>query len=229
MQETALIVGAGSGLSASLTRLFTSQGMKVALASRDTSKLVALCDETGARAIKCDARDATEVKRLFDQLKVEFVDLSVLVYNARVFALGPIVDLDPADVAENLEISAFGAFLVAQQAAKVMLARGGGTMLFTGATASVKANARSAPFAMGKFALRGLTQSLARELGPQGIHVCHFVMDGMFRTVPEPMGGETPDSTMEPDEIAKVYLGVIRQHRSTWTAEMDMRPWVEKY
>jgi NAD(P)-dependent dehydrogenase (short-subunit alcohol dehydrogenase family) len=179
--STALIVGAGSGLSASLARLFAREGLRVALAARQTDKLAELCRETGARAFACDATHPDEVKRLFDGVEAEIGAPDVVVYNASGRARGPLLDLVAEDVERAIAVSAFGAFLVAQQAVRRMLPRKHGAVLFTGASASVKGYAQSAPFAMGKFALRGLAQSMARELAPQGIHVAHFVIDGAIR------------------------------------------------
>src|SRR5205807_2231313 len=176
--KVALIVGAGEGLSASLARLFAREGIKVALAARKIEKLGALCTATGARAFACDATNADDVERLFGQVEREIGAPDLVVYNASGRARGPFTDLVAADVAQAIAVSAFGGFLVAQQAVNRMLPNKHGAILFTGASASVKGYAQSAPFAMGKFALRGLAQSMARELSPQGIHVAHFVIDG---------------------------------------------------
>src|SRR5262245_25087076 len=172
--ERVLIVGAGQGLSAALARLFTREGMRAALAARDPGDLAALCKETGAHAFTCDATDAAQVRRLFSDVDKTIGEPDVVVYNASGRVRGPVVDLDPAEVERALAVTAFGGFLVAQQAARRMLARKRGAILFTGASASVKGYPQSAPFAMGKFALRGLAQSMARELAPQGIHVAHL-------------------------------------------------------
>ena len=222
----ALIVGVGPGLSASLARLFAREGMRIALASRRSEALEGLCRETGATAHRCDAVDRGEVDKLFQQVTAEQA-LDVVVYNPSGRARGPLIDLDPADVERTLMVTAFGGFLVGQAAARHMLPRQQGAILFTGASASVKGYPQSAPFAMGKFALRGLAQSMARELGPQGIHVAHFVIDGTIR-----IPGRTessPDSMLDPDAIAANYLHVLRQARSAWTAEVELRPWVERF
>jgi NAD(P)-dependent dehydrogenase (short-subunit alcohol dehydrogenase family) len=223
---TALIVGAGDGLSASLTRLLRKTGLEVALASRHPDKLAALCDETGASAYACDAQDEGQVAALFCAVETRSGSPDVVVYNASARARGALVSLAPDDVRRTLMISAFGGFLVAQRAATKMLDKGFGAILFTGASASVKGYAQSAPFAMGKFALRGLAQSMARELAPKGIHVAHFVIDGAIR----PRGRSDPDdSTLDPDAIASTYLGVLAQPRSAWTWEVELRPWVERF
>lgn len=226
--EHALIVGAGTGLSASLARLFSSVGMQVALAAREPKKLGVLCAQTHARAFACDAANETDVSRLFSEIDSSIGEPDVVVYNASARVRGPFLDLDPAEVGRTLAITAYGAFLVAQQAAKRMLPKGRGAIFFTGASASVKGYAQSAAFAMGKFAVRGLAQSLARELAPQGIHIAHFVIDG---AIAQP-GRAQPngvDSLLDPDAIAASYLNVLRQPRSAWTWEMALRPWVEKF
>ena len=227
--KTALIVGAGEGLSASLARLFTREGIRVALAARKTEKLGALCTETGARAFACDATSADDVERLFGQVEREIAAPDLVVYNASGRARGAFTDLAPADVANAIAVSAFGGFLVAQQAVKRMLPGRHGAILFTGASASVKGYAQSAPFAMGKFALRGLAQSMARELSPQGIHVAHFVIDGGIRSAARTEPADRPDSMLDPDAIALSYWNVLQQPRSAWSWELELRPWVEKF
>ena len=227
----ALIVGAGSGLSASLARLLAADGFKVGLAARNVGKLEALAAETGAILHACDASRPADVEALFARMEPALGGSpDVVVYNASGRVRGPVVDLDPADVAQALMVSAYGAFLVAQAAARRMLPHRHGAILLTGASASQKGFAGSAPFAMGKFALRGLGQSLARELQPQGIHVAHFVIDGAIRNPAR--GGEppdAPDSHLDPDAIARAYRDVLRQDRSAWTSELELRPWTERF
>jgi NAD(P)-dependent dehydrogenase (short-subunit alcohol dehydrogenase family) len=227
--EAALIVGAGEGISASLARLFARQGLRVALAARNIGKLEALCAETGARAFACDATDAGDVARLFAEVEQAIGALDVVVYNASQRARGPFVELAPADVAQSIAVSAFGGFLVAQQGLQRMLPKRHGALLFTGASASIKGFAQSAPFAMGKFALRGMAQSLAREFAPQGIHVAHFVIDGAIRSSVRAEPADKPDSMLDPDAIALNYWNVLQQPRSAWSSEVEIRPWVEKF
>jgi NAD(P)-dependent dehydrogenase (short-subunit alcohol dehydrogenase family) len=227
--KIALIVGAGEGLSASLARLFSREGIRVALAARHIEKLGALCAETGARAFACDATEPDEVERLFGLVEREIGVPDLVVYNAGARAGGAFVDLVPAEVAQAIAVSAYGGFLVAQQAAIRMLPNTHGAILFTGASASVKGYPQSAPFAMGKFALRGLAQSMARELSPQGIHVAHFVIDGGIRSTVRTEPTDRPDSMLDPDAIALSYWSVLHQPRSAWTWEMELRPWVEKF
>jgi NAD(P)-dependent dehydrogenase (short-subunit alcohol dehydrogenase family) len=227
--KTALIVGAGEGLSASLARLFASKEIRVALAARKIEKLGALCHETGARAYPCNAAEPDDVERLFGLVEREIAAPDLVVYNASARARGPFLDLVPAEVAQAIMVSAFGGFLVAQQAARRMLPNRHGAILFTGASASVKGYAQSAPFAMGKFGLRGLAQSLARELSPQGVHVAHFVIDGGIRSAARTEPADRPDSMLDPDAIALSYWNVLQQPRSAWSWEVELRPWVEKF
>jgi NAD(P)-dependent dehydrogenase (short-subunit alcohol dehydrogenase family) len=227
--KTALIVGAGGGLSASLARLFAGEGIRVALAARKIEKLGELCTQTGAKAFACDASNADEVERLFGLVEREIATPDIVVYNASGRARGAFVDLVAADVAEAITVSAFGGFLVAQQAARRMLPNKHGAILLTGASASVKGYAQSAPFAMGKFALRGMAQSMARELSPQGIHVAHFVIDGGIRSAARTEPADRPDSMLDPDAIALSYWNVLQQPRSAWAWEVELRPWVEKF
>ena len=231
MVKSALIVGAGRGISASFARLLARDGYRVALAARDTAKLADLVKATDASAHACDATDAVQVAALFDDVVHSLGVPDLVLYNASARARGPLVDLEPAEVEHALRVSAYGGFLVGQQAAKHMLPRGSGAIFFTGASASVKGYAQSAPFAMGKFALRGLAQSMARELQPKGIHVAHFVIDGGVRN---PASGrveavDTPDSFLDPDAIAQTYLAVLKQPRSAWSLEVELRPWVERF
>ena len=219
----ALIIGAGDGLCASLARLLAREGYTVALAARNTAKLAALAAETGAATRACDAADAAQVAALFEAEG----DAEVVVYNPSYRTRGPIAGLDPAEVQKSLQVCAFGGFLAVREAARRMLAAGHGTILLTGASAGVKGYAQSAPFAMGKFALRGLAQSAARELHPQGVHVGHIVIDGGIRSTLHPDSGQ--DSLLDPDAIAASYLQLIRQPRNAWSWEIEIRPWVEKF
>ena len=205
------------------------KGLRVAVAARDAEKLAPLCAETGAKSFACDAVDPDQVARLFEEVEGRIGAPDVVVYNASGRLRGPLVNLVPAEVEQALGVSAFGGFLVAQQAVRRMLPKGFGAILFTGASASVKGYAQSAPFAMGKFALRGLAQSMAREFAPQGIHVAHFVIDGAIRNPGRSEAPDKPDSMLDPDAIAETYLHVLRQPRSAWTWEIELRPWVERF
>src|SRR6266545_7106674 len=218
--NTALIVGAGSGLSASLARALAKENIKVALAARTTGDLDGLVKEVGARAFACDATKRGDVDKLFADVDASLGAPDIVVYNASFRTRGPFVELDPADVEKTIAVTAFGAFLVAQQAARRMLPKNHGAILFTGASAGVKGYPQSAPFAMGKFALRGLAQSMARELHPQGIHVAHVVVDGGISSARRPVPPDKPDSLLDPDAIADTYLHLIRQPRSAWSWEV---------
>ena len=229
--EIALIVGAGSGLSASLARLFAKEGLRVVVAARDTAKLAPLVKETAALPVTCDATDAAQVEAMLSAVEAKWGVPDLVVYNAGYRVRGPLVSLDPREVERTIAITGYAGFVVAQAAAKRMLSRGSGAIFFTGASASVKGYAESAPFAMGKFALRGLAQSMARELAPKGIHVAHFVIDGgISRGAADSRASvRGADGMLLPDEIAKNYLHVFRQHRSAWTWEVELRPWSERF
>jgi NAD(P)-dependent dehydrogenase (short-subunit alcohol dehydrogenase family) len=229
MARTALIVGAGDGISASFARALAGEGFRVGLAARRLDKLAGLRDEIDGVVFGCDAAQASAVERLFSEVDAQLGALDVVLYNPSYRIRGPLVELDPAEAEKALAVSAFGAFLVAQQAARRMLRQGGGAILFTGASASVKGYARSAAFAMGKFALRGLAQSMARELAPQNIHVVHFVIDGGVRSARRQEPEDRPDSLLDPDAIARTYLAILEQPRSAWTWEVELRPWVEPF
>ncbi len=227
----ALIVGVGPGLSASLARLVAQRGGRVVLAARTTGKLAGLAGETGAKLVACDATQPSQVETLFKEAEAHFGIPELVVFNASYRVRGPIAGLDAKEVERTLAVSAYAGFLVGQAAAKAMLGRGSGSIFFTGASASVKGYAESAPFAMGKFALRGLAQSMARELSPKNIHVAHFVIDGGIQAPgSDPRAaGRGEDGMLLPDEIAKAYLSFHEQHRSAWAWEIELRPWVEKF
>jgi len=229
--NSALIVGAGPGLSASVAKRLSEKGVRVALAARSMKTISALAGEIGGRAYRCDAREPDAVAALFEAVHEDIGSPEFVLYNASGRVRGPVAELDPETVEQALLVSAFGGFLVAQQAAKRMIPLRRGAIFVTGASASVKGFARSAPFAMGKFALRGLAQSLARELQPQNIHVAHFVIDGGIRADGAPSGDAASDADdrLDPDAIADSYMAVLGQHRSAWTFEMTLRPWVESF
>jgi NAD(P)-dependent dehydrogenase (short-subunit alcohol dehydrogenase family) len=227
--RTALIVGAGSGISASVARGLAAAGLSVGLAARNIEKLAALAAETRAQTFAVDATDPAAVTRLFGEADTRLGEPDIVLYNASARAHGPIAELNPEAVRKAVEVSAFAGFLVVQQAARRMIPHGRGAILLTGASASVKGYPLSAAFAMGKFALRGLAQSTARELGPKGIHVAHFVIDGGVRGARRQDPADRPDSTLDPDAIAQTYLDALRQPRSAWSLEVELRPWVETF
>src|SRR5262245_37198745 len=228
MNKTAVVVGAGSGLSAAIVRALSKDGYRCTVAARNTDKLAALCTETGATSIRCDVGKRSDVDALFKALDASGPP-GVVIYNPSARVRGPLVELDPDKVAEALAITALGGFLVGQAAAKRMLPAKEGTILFTGASASVKGYAQSASFAMGKFALRGLVQSMARELQPQGIHVAHVVIDGGIRSATRAVPADNPDSLLAPEGIAESYMHLIRQPRNAWSWEIEVRPWDERF
>jgi NAD(P)-dependent dehydrogenase (short-subunit alcohol dehydrogenase family) len=225
----ALIVGVGSGLSASLAHLFAKSGMKVTVAARRLENLAALAKEVGGKAFTCDASKREQVVKLFADVEAAGGAPDVVIYNASYRTRGPFVELEPAEVEKSIAVTAFGAFLVAQEAAKRMVPKGHGAIFLTGASAGVKGYPQSAPFAMGKFALRGMAQSMARELSPQGVHVIHVVVDGGIRSARRVEPPDKPDSMLDPDAIAQSYLDLLRQNRSAWSWEIEVRPWVEKF
>ena len=224
----ALIVGAGAGLSAALARAFAKEGLAIALAARSTEDLGALAGEIGAQVFACDASRRADVERLFGDLDAKGAP-DVVAYNASYRTRGPIAELDAGEVEKSVQVSALGGFYVAQAAVRRMLPARHGAILFTGASASVKGYAQSAPFAMGKFALRGLAQSMARELAPQGIHVAHVVVDGGIRSERRVEPADKPDSMLDPDAIAASYVHLLRQPKSAWSWEIEVRPWVERF
>jgi NAD(P)-dependent dehydrogenase (short-subunit alcohol dehydrogenase family) len=229
LEQTALIVGAGTGLSASLARALAAAQMKVVLAARAVGKIQSLAEEIEALPIQCNAADAADVDRLFGLIDSRRSILSVVIYNPSYRSRGAFVDLERQEVLKTLMVTAYGGFLVGQQAVRRMLAAGSGTIIFTGASASIKGYPQSAPFAMGKFALRGLAQSMARELAPQNIHVAHVVIDGAIRSPLRPELTAQSDTMLDPDAIAESYLHLLHQHRSAWTWEIEVRPWVERF
>ena len=227
-KEIGLVVGAGEGISASVARIMAREGMAVALAARTPDKLSSLAKQTDAKVYGCDASDPKQVATLFESVDRDLGTPGWVLFNPSRRSRGPLVDLDPEAVRQDILVTCYGGFLVAQQAAKRMAKAGRGSIFFTGASASVKGYARSAPFAMGKFGLRGLAQSMARELQPQNIHVAHFVIDG---SIGGPNGGKGSgkDDRLDPDAMAETYLAIHRQHRSAWTWEVELRPWTETF
>lgn len=229
-EQTALIVGAGYGLSASLARKCHQRGMAVILAARDIRKLTDLRNDIGAETLSCDASDAQSVAELFSALDFDGRTPNLVVYNPSYRQRAPFTELDVEEVRKALMISCFGGFLIGLEAAKRMVKHGAGAIFFTGASASVKGYKESAPFAMGKFGLRGLAQSMARELAPKNVHVAHFVIDGGIQKLNDPRTDlRDKEGLLDPDSIAESYLHVFDQKRNAWTWEMELRPWIENF
>ncbi|HQT66692.1 MAG: oxidoreductase [Rhodospirillales bacterium 20-60-12] len=227
--RSALIIGAGPGISASLARLLSQLGLHVGLAARDVEKLKPIAEESAAAVFAVDASQPDAVAQLFLDMERQFAEPDVVIYNASARVPGPLSSVDPIAVEKAIAITTFGAFLAAQQAAKRMEPKGHGAIFFTGASAGMKGFAQSAAFAMGKFGLCGLAQSAARELGPKGIHVAHFNIDGGVRSSRRPDPSDQPDSTLDPDAIAQTYIDILAQPRNAWSHEIDLRPWTERF
>ena len=223
-QKAVLIVGAGSGLSASLARAFNSKGMKIVLAARNIDKLDSLKKEIDALVFKCDSTENKSVQNLFLQTDSIIGTPEIVIYNPSLRIVKPFIEYDPDEMLQSIKVNSYGPFLVAHESVKRMLKIGKGNIFFTGSSASVKGFAKSASFAMGKFGLRGLAQSLARELHPQNIHIGHFVIDGGIGK--EPIGNY---QMIHPDEIAKQYLNFYLQDKKAWSWEIEIRTNTEKF
>ena len=233
-KETAIVVGVGPGLGMALVRRFAEAGLRVAAAARDGAKLEAMIADAGitdARGYACDVADMASVQRLFQLAGDALGAPDLVIFNAGAFEPGSILDIDPADFERCWRVGCLGGFLVGQAAARAMAAQGHGTILFTGATASLRGSARFANLAVPKFGLRALAQSMARELGPRNVHVAHVIIDGQidadrYAALRDERG---PDSLLAPAAIAEAYYGLYRQQRSAWTHELDLRPWIERF
>lgn len=227
--KRALVIGAGPGISASFARLLAAEGLQVALAARNVAKLEGLARDTDAVTFGVEASDPASVAKLFDDLEATTGAPDVVLYNPGARAPGSLLDIDPEAVRHAIDVCAYGAFLAIQQAARRMVPEGRGAIVLTGASASLKGYAMSSAFAMGKFALRGLAQSAARELGPKGIHVAHVVVDGLVKSRLRPEDASAPDGMLSPDAVAQSIIDVVRQPRDAWTHELDLRPWSEQF
>lgn len=230
-KDVALIVGVGPGLGAALARRFAKGGLAVAVAARRVDALSELAREIGGRAYACDATEEDSVGQLFTAVERDLGRPTVVVYNAGAFSPGSVLEINAAEFERCWRALCLGGFLVGQRAARGMVEAGRGTILLTGATASVRGGARFANLAVGKFGLRALAQSMARELGPKGVHVAHIVIDGQIRSerYAELEKQRPADGLLDPDAIAEAYWHLHMQTRSAWTLEIDLRPWVEKF
>ncbi len=232
--RSAIIVGVGPGLGASLVKVFNEAGFNVVMAARNADNLAGLKLEESGEAVTskaCDVTDEGSVAGLFEFADQTFGAPGVVVYNAGAFVPGRVLDIEPAEFERCWRVGCFGGFLVGQQAARRMKQAGRGSIIFTGATAALRGGAGFANLASPKFALRSLSQSMARELGPDNIHVAHVIIDGQilserYAHLQENRG---PDSLLDPDHIAQSYLHLVNQPRTAWTQEMDLRPWAEKF
>ncbi len=232
--EVALIVGTGPGLGSALARRFARAGMAVALAARNTGKLNGLPQEIQAlggigRTYGCDATEESSVKELFGLVAMEMGVPDLVVYNVEHFVPGTLLEIETPAFEECWRAMALGGFLVGREAARLMVPRQSGTILYTGATASLRGRAEYINLAVGKFGIRALAQSMARDLGPKGIHVAHVVLDGGI--LPQRAGDTARErmSLLFPESIAEAYYQLHTQHRSAWTQELELRPWVEKF
>ncbi len=225
--ESVVIVGAGPGLGTSLARRFAESGFSISLIARNREKLLPLVDEVrsfgvNAIALKADATSESQVRRLFARTEKELGPVTIVIYNVSLRIRKPVLEISSHEFINAWKLSCYGGFLVGREAAKYMVPRAKGSIFFTGATASIKGFPSSAAFAVGKFGLLGLAESMARELQPKGIHVSHFVIDGVI-------GRDSKNSKLDPDAIAESYLQVHRQHRSSWSFRVELRPWLEKF
>jgi len=233
-QEVAVVVGVGPGLGFALCRRFVTAGMQVAAAARRKERVAELIGSEGGGAVRpygCDASDAGAVEALFRGVEAELGTPGLVVFNAGAFRPGRVLDIDPAEFESCWRIGCLGGFLVARTAAAGMVRRGAGTIIFTGATASLRGGPGFANLAVPKFGLRALAQSLARELGRENIHVAHVIIDGQIESqrYRHLISERGPDSLLSPDGIAETYYQLHRQPRSTWTHELDLRPWAERF
>jgi len=228
-REVAVVVGVGPGLGWALVRRFARAGMEVIAAARDVKKLESLAKSDPAVQVRheaCDATQPADVAKLFGKLPRA---PSLVAFNAGAYMRGGILEIAPEDFERCWRVGCFGGFLVGQAAARLMVPAGAGTILFTGATASLRGSAGFANLAVPKFGLRALAQSMARELGPKGIHVAHVIIDGQIDSERYRGSGRPPDSLLPPDAIAESYHQLHLQPRGAWTQELDLRPWVEKF
>lgn len=222
-KPVALIVGAGPGISSAFGQALVNDGYQVALAARNLERLETLATSIGATAFAADASSPQNLVELFHAVDHALGAPQVVLYNPSSRVRGDLLSLDPVAAAAAIQTTAIGALVTAQEAARRMLPEGRGSIFFTGATAGIKGFARSSVFAMGKFALRGLAQSLARELTPAGIHVVHFVIDGAVVKEGDAPGAFTPQA------IARSYMAALDQPTGAWSWEIELRSHTESF
>jgi NAD(P)-dependent dehydrogenase (short-subunit alcohol dehydrogenase family) len=230
---TAIVVGVGPGLGSALVRTFVTEGYTVLAAARSASALQHFereREEGRVVPVNCDATKPADVQRLFDASE-QHGQLAVTIFNAGTFVRSSILETEPDEFERCWRVGCLAGFLVGRAAARTMIEHGSGTILLTGATASLRGGPGFVNLASPKFGLRAVAQSMARELGPKGIHVAHVIIDGQIRSerYEHLLGERGPDSLLEPDAIARAYLTLHRQHRSAWTHELDLRPWSERF
>ncbi len=233
-RETAIVFGVGPGLGLALARRFVTENMQVGAVARDEAKLNSMIGSGGCDGVlpyAADVSNSEDVLRVFESVDRDLGEPDIVVFNAGAYQKDNVVDIDPADFERCWRIGCLGGLLVGQAAARRMVKRGRGTIIFTGATAALRGSAGFANLAVPKFGLRALSQSMARELGPQGVHVSFVIIDGQieserYRHLIEERG---EDSLLAPDAIAELYLQLHRQPRSAWSHEIDVRPWSEKF
>lgn len=231
-RQIAVVAGVGPGLGRALCERFAAGGMQVAMLARSVDRLKDLAaGNDRLHALRCDVADADSVTAAFARIAAELGPPELVVFNASTFRRAGITELEPAELERCWRVGCLGGFLVGQAAARLMRPRRSGTILLTGATASRRGGLGFAAFAIPKFGLRALAQSMARELGPEGIHVAHVIIDGQIRSPRyEPLLAERgPDSLLEPTAIAETYWQLHRQPRSAWSLELEVRPWVERF
>ncbi len=241
-EKACLVVGAGDGLGAAIAKAFAAEGLTVCMTrrARHLEKLEALAADISAaggkaHAFGVDAREEEEMIALFDQIEREIAPLDVVVFNIGANVWFPITETTARVYRKVWEMAAFAGFLTGREAARVMTPRGSGAILFTGATASLRGSAHFSAFSSAKHALRALAQSMARELGPKGVHVAHIIADGVIdgafarENIPDIDEKISRDAILPPDEIAANYVWLWKQKRAAWTHELDLRPWSEKW
>jgi len=235
MSRTAVVAGVGPGLGESLARTFAAEGCQVALLARSADYIDDLADDlpdpgTGL-AVQTDLAEPDQVRDAFERTRTEFGDVDILINHASAGSWSGLLDASVEDVDRAWAVNGRGAFVASQEAAKDMVDGDGGTIIFTGATSALRGRDGALGFSAAKFAARGMAESMARELGPEGVHVAHVVIDGQIRTpgAAESNPDRGAETFLDPDEVAENYWHLVEQDRSAWTLELDLRPHVEEF